>query len=130
MPRTKSRTFTDVELEFMKILWTLGEATPDDVRNALARKGRSISIGSIRNVLSTMMKKGFAARKKRDKAYLYSAKIHKERAHKTLIQDLLVHAFDGSESEVVAALLDNHKVSDREFVEIKRLIENYPEEEN
>ena len=130
MPRTKSRTFTDVELEFMKILWTLGEATPDEVRNTLERKGRSIAIGSIRNVLSIMMQKGFAVRKKRGKAYLYSAKIHKEGARRTLIRDLLVHAFDGSESEVVAALLDSHKVSGRELGEIKRLIENYPEEEN
>ena len=130
MPRQKSRTFTDVELEFMKILWDHEEITPDEVRNALSQNGRTISIGSIRNVLSIMMKKGYITRKKKGKAYLYEAKIMRKKARKTMIQDLLVHAFDGSESEVVAALLDNHRINRREFDEIKRLIEDYREEEN
>ena len=122
MARCKSRLFTDVELEFMHIIWERGEATPDNVEKALLKKGRSISSGSIRNVLAIMMQKGYITRRKKGKAFLYKAKVHKDQARKTMIQDLLIRAFDGSESLVVAALLENRDISEDELDAIKHLI--------
>jgi len=122
MARYKSRSFTDVELEFMHIIWKLEEATPDSVEKALLKNGRSISSGSIRNVLAIMMQKGYITRRKKGKAFLYRAKVHKDQARKTMIQDLLIRAFDGSESLVVATLLENRDISEDELDAIKRLI--------
>jgi len=122
MARQKSRVFTEVELEFMHVLWKLGEATPDDVQSALSEQGRHISVGSIRNMLGIMMGKGYVIRRKIGKAFLYRAKIHKHQARKTMIQDLLIYAFDGSESLVVAALLDRSDIRGEELEEIKRII--------
>ncbi|MBT4482907.1 MAG: hypothetical protein HOC71_04425 [Candidatus Latescibacteria bacterium] len=122
MARSKSRTFTDVELEFMHIIWASGEATPDDIQNALLKNERRISIGSIRNVLAIMMQKGYLTRRKKGKAFLYRAKIQKQLARKTMIQNLLVSAFDSSESLVVAALLDNRNIDEEELKKIKHLI--------
>ncbi len=50
MAQKRSKTFTKVELELMQIIWEKGEATPDNIRNALPEKRRAISIGSIRNM--------------------------------------------------------------------------------
>ena len=122
MPRQKSRVFTEVELEFMHIIWKLGEATPDDLRFALSEQERHISVGSIRNMLGIMIQKGYITRRKNGKAFLYRAKIHKSQARKTMIQDLLINAFDGSESLVVAALLDRSEIREEELEEIKRII--------
>ena len=125
MPRKKSRTLTDVELEFMEIIWTLGEATPDNVSTALIEKGRSVSIGSIRNVLSIMIRKGYLTRSKKGKAFFYSAKIPKNQARRAIIQDILVTAFEGSESQVVAALLDSSKSKKKELKKIRRLLKEH-----
>ena len=122
MPRQKSRVFTEVELEFMHVIWKLGEATPDELGAALCEQGRHISVGSIRNMLGIMMQKGYIIRRKNGKAFHYRAKIHKDQARKTMIQDLLVNAFDGSESLVVAALLDRSDIRGEELEEIKRII--------
>lgn len=122
MSRQKSRGFTQVELEFMHVIWKLGEATPDDLGTALSKQGRHISVGSIRNMLGIMIQKGYIIRRKKGKAFYYRAKIHKDQARKTMIQDLLVDAFDGSESLVVAALLDRSDIREEELEEIKRII--------
>ncbi len=123
MPRQKSRTFTDVELEFMHIIWELGEPAPDDIADALLRKGRSISIGSIRNVLAIMMEKGYLARRKEGKAYRYRANVRREQAGKAVLADLLPTLFAGSESLVVAALLENRALNPAEREKIRRLLE-------
>lgn len=122
MPRHKSRVFTEVELEFMHVIWKLGEATPDDLGAALSEQGRHISVGSIRNMLGIMIQKGYITRRKNGKAFYYRAKIHKDQARKTMIQDLMVNAFDGSESLVVAALLNRSDIREEELDEIKRII--------
>jgi BlaI family transcriptional regulator, penicillinase repressor len=122
MPRKKSRTYTEVELEFMHIVWELGEPTPDDIEASLRAGGRSISIGSIRNVLAIMMEKGYLTRRKEGKAFRYRAQAQREQAGKVALAELVSTLFGGSESLVVAALLDNRSLSTDERERIRLLI--------
>ncbi len=129
MARRKSRTFTEVELEFMQVLWGAGEATPDDIQAELAAKGHPLTGGSIRNVLTIMKKKGHIDRRKRGKTYLYKAKVHEEQGKKSVVQDILSRVFGGSESMMVAALLKNRDINRKELEEIERLIADHKMEE-
>jgi len=124
MARRKTRTFTEVELEFMQIIWELGTATPDDIQNALSNKGRKLTGGSIRNVLAIMGEKGYVTRKKRGKTYLWRAKIHKEQAQRSMVEHLLSSAFEGSESLLVSSILNNRDIHNEEIKEIEHLIAN------
>jgi len=130
MARRKSRTFTEVELEFMQILWSAGEATPDDIQAALAEQNRELTGGSIRNVLAILADKGYITRRKKGKTFMYSARIHEEQARKSVIQDILSRVFDGSESLMVAALLKNREVDSNELAEIERLIAEHKKKED
>jgi BlaI family transcriptional regulator, penicillinase repressor len=129
MPRQKSRTFTEVELEFMHIVWALGEASPDDIDAALREKGRNISVGSIRNVLAIMMEKGYLARRKEGKAFRYRAKVPKDKARRVIMDNLLSSLFEGSESLVIAALLEDRELSPEEKEKIRLLLDR-PQGEN
>lgn len=129
MSRQKSRTFTEVELEFMHIVWSLGEASPDDIDSALREKGRSVSIGSIRNVLAIMMEKGYLVRRKEGKAYRYRAKVRKDQARRAIMDDLVSSLFEGSESLVIAALLEDRELRPEEKEKIRRLLDR-PKGEN
>ena len=64
MPRRKTRTLTEVELEFMQILWAEGEASTEDVQEALRRRGRELADGSVRKVLAILIDKGYATRRR------------------------------------------------------------------
>ena len=129
MPRQKSRTFTEVELEFMHIVWSLGEASPDDIDAVLQKNGRSVSIGSVRNVLAIMMEKGYLARRKEGKAFRYRAKVPKTQAQRVIMDNLLSTLFEGSESLVIAALLEDRELCPEEKDKIRRLLDR-PEGEN
>ncbi|MFC1528550.1 BlaI/MecI/CopY family transcriptional regulator [Candidatus Latescibacterota bacterium] len=120
----KSRLFTEGELDFMKVLWGLGEAIPEEIQKALHKFGRKLTGGTIRNVLVVMIEKGYVTRRKKGKVYLYKAKVSEDQAKKFMLQDLLEKAFGGSESHMVATLLKNSEVRKEEMDEIKRLIVN------
>ena len=122
MARRKTRTLTEVELEFMQILWAVKKASPEDMQNALLKKERTLTGGTIRKVLLILMKKGYVERVKQSKKYIYSPKVQKSQANRGLIQDLLTRAFDGSASLMVAALLDSHPVPKEDIEKIERLI--------
>ena len=123
MARWKSRTLTEGELDFMRVLWELREASPDEIQTALAASGRFLTGGTIRNVLAVMMEKEYVSRRKQGKAHLYRAAVDEEQALKSMAQDLLATAFGGSESLLVASLLKNRDVHPEELEKIECLID-------
>ena len=122
MQKNKSSIFTKVELEFMQIIWDHGEASTEDIQKALSKKGRDITDGGIRRILSILMKKGHLTRKKMGRSFLYKSKVHKEQAEKNMIHDLLDRAFSGSIPHMVSTLLNSRDVSDDEMKEVKKII--------
>jgi len=129
MARRKSSTFTEVELEFMNIIWDQKEVSTEDIQNTLNKSGRKLSDGSIRKILSILMNKGHLTRRREGRSYYYKANVHKYRAHRKMVQDLLKRAFGGSAPEMVAALLDSRDIKNGDIKEIKRLIKEHEREE-
>ena len=122
MPRRKSRTLTEVELEFMQIVWELGEVTTEDVLEQLRRQGRDLSDGSVRKILSILVTKGYVSRRPDGRAFRYRAEVPKGRANRNMLLDLANRAFGGSPALMVAALLDIPKLSNKDLKKIKQLI--------
>lgn len=120
--RQSSRTFTEVELEFMQVLWSRGDVTTEDVQSALRKQGRELSDGSIRKILSILKRKGHITRRKEGRGFVYSATVPKAQADKSMVMDLVERAFGGSAALMVASLLDSRAVRRKDVAEIKRLI--------
>ncbi len=97
MANRKTSTFTEVELEFMQLLWDLGEMSPDEMLQALHGKGRRLADGSVRKILSILLDKGHVTRKRDGRTYRYQA-------------------------EVAASLLDTRDLKAGALDEIKKLI--------
>ena len=127
MARRTSTTFTEVELEFMHVIWNQKEVSTENIQNALREKGHELSDGSIRKILSILMRKGHLKRRRVGRGFLYRAKEQKDQAHKNIVQDILRRAFEGSATLMVAALLDSKDVNKNDIEEIKRLIQNHEE---
>lgn len=122
MARRTSKTLTEVELEFMQILWRLGESTPDGMQAVLAADGREITGGSIRKILAILIRKGYVSRRKEGKAYVYRAIVAEDDAQGGMVGDLLDRVFDGSAAHMVAALLGSQAVPDEDLDTIEQLI--------
>jgi len=122
MPRRKSRTLTEVELEFMQIVWEAGEVTTEDVLERLGRRERHLSDGSVRKILSILMTKGYLLRRPEGRGSRYRAGVPKGRASRNMLLDLVHRAFGGSPALMVASLLDSPQVSRDDLEKIKGLI--------
>ena len=122
MARRKTPTFTEVELEFMQVIWMTEEITSDEIQRILSDKGRPLAAGSIRNVLVIMLKKGYVTRKKQGKTYFYKAKVQKDHAAQTMVQDILTRVFDGSKQHLVTSILNSDDIRIGELEEIELLI--------
>ena len=128
MARRKSRTLTEVELEFMQVIWRGGEATTENVLAALGAQGRPLADGSVRKILSILTAKGYLTRRRIGHAFLYTPTMPEERARRNLLADLLHRAFGGSAALMVAALIETEGVRPRDLEAIKRLIAKHERE--
>ena len=122
MSRRKSRTLTEVELEFMQVIWGAGELTTEDVQSALREQRRELSDGSIRKMLSILAEKGYLSRRREGRAFRYQATVPADQANRSMLQDLLKRAFGGSAALMVATLLESGTVRTKDLKDIKRLI--------
>ena len=123
MPGRKSPTFTEVELEFMQIIWDSGSVSTEDMQQTLHKNGRDLSDGAIRKILSILMEKGHITREKSVRSFIYSAKVPREQADGNMVKDLLHRAFSGSVTRMVATLLNSRDISDDDIRQIKSLID-------
>ena len=127
MARRRSPTFTEVELEFMNIIWEKGEVSTDDMQNALNDRGRELSDGSIRKILSILLDKGHLTRRRSGRSFFYRSTVARNQAQRNMVQDLLKRAFHGSVSLMVAALFDSRDVDEDDIREVKKLLSEYDE---
>jgi predicted transcriptional regulator len=125
MARRKTRTLTEVELEFMHVIWGRGEVTTEDVMSALQKQGRDLADGTVRKMLSILVEKGYLTRRRRGRGFLYKPRMDKDQATTNMVVDLLKRAFSGRASLMVAALIDSSAVRRKDIEEIKELIASH-----
>ena len=114
----------------MQVIWAAGEVTTDHVQDVLKGRGRNLSDGSIRKILSILLEKGHLTRRREGRAFFYKPKVHEGQSHRNMVQDLVKRAFGGSGALMVAALFDSNTLKERDLKEIKRLIARHEKEED
>lgn len=129
MPGRRSATFTEVELEFMQLIWEQGETTTEEMQRALKDQGRELADGSIRKIFSILIEKGHLDRRKEGRGYVYFPKTVRQEGRSTMLRDLLDRAFEGSVPTLVAALLGEKDVSQKDLRTIREMIERHEEGE-
>jgi predicted transcriptional regulator len=122
MAGRRSRTFTEVELELMQLMWEHGDLTTIQIQDILHDRGRDLADGSIRKMLSILMEKGHITRKRYGRGHIYSPIVMREKANSSIINDLIERVFGGSVPGMVASLLKAQDVSKDDIKEIKKLI--------
>lgn len=124
MPRPRSEHPTPGELEVLNILWDHGPCTARQVWTILDER-RQRHYTSVNSLLNTMADKGLLKRHSDQRAFLYEAKIPREKAQGRLVQDLVGRAFEGSPSALVLQVLDQCDPSPEEMDEIAKIIRRY-----
>ena len=120
--KKKIEFLTEVELEFMTELWTLGEGSVRDVLARLA-PDRNLAYTSAATILRIMEQKGFVTSEKRMKSLIYKPALAREAYQSKTLRNLSDKLFDGTPASLVARLVDDGGISEDSLEEIRALLD-------
>ncbi|QEH39251.1 Penicillinase repressor (plasmid) [Aquisphaera giovannonii] len=124
MARTPSTQPTDAELEVLRVLWGSGPAGLGQV-HASIQQTRPVALTTIATTLKTMLEKGLVGREDGPKGYLWKAVATRESTATGLVGKIVQHVFDGSARRLVAHLIEEGALDDRDRDEIRALLEGH-----
>lgn len=130
MARPAAEQPTELELQFLKILWEKSPQPVREIRDALARSGRDIAHTSVITTLNTMVKKRILTRKKDGKAFLFSPRITREQVSQSVLGDVINRVFDGSAKAVLLGIFEHNDIKHGELKELRKLIDERMKENN
>ncbi len=112
---------TEVELEFMTVVWATGGGT---VRDLLAElnKLQQRAYTSVATVLKIMEQKGFLTSERLDRSLVYRPAVPKADYQKTTLKNLSSKLFNDTPAALVARLVDDEEVTDEMLVEMRALL--------
>ena len=92
-----------LELECLKILWTIGEGNVKNVREGLAGR-RKLAYTTVMTVLDRLARKGGVARRKVGRSFLYTPVLRRDVLRASAIDQLVDSYFDGSREALLTYL--------------------------
>lgn len=120
--KKKIEFLTEVELEFMTLLWELGEGTVRDVLAKMAPE-RNLAYTSAATILRILEQKQFVESKKKGKTFTYSALLSKDTYQSRSLKNLSKKLFDDTPVSLVARLVDDYDLSKDALGEIRALLD-------
>ena len=116
------KQLTNVELEIMQILWSLGEGSVHHVLDKLPPE-RKLAYTSVSTMLRILEQKGVVEAKKVGRGHHYLPRLKKEEFEANSVAQLVQKVFNDTPSYLVRTLLSVKNLSKDELDEIKALIE-------
>ena len=109
------------ERQIVEAVYQLGEGAVAEVRDELSEPP---SYSSVRAMLGVLVRKGVLKSRRDGNRYLYRPAVPKEKARRSVLQNLLSTFFAGRASEAMAALLEvSDELSSEELDRIADLVE-------
>ncbi|MGH1444904.1 MAG: BlaI/MecI/CopY family transcriptional regulator [Cognatishimia sp.] len=127
--KKKSEFLTEVELEFMSVVWETGGGTVRDILAEL-NKAQERAYTSVATVLKIMEQKGFLTSERQDRSLVYRPSIRKVDYQKTSLRNLSSKLFNDTPAALVARLVEDEDVTNEMLEEIKALLDERLGEEN
>ncbi|SCZ50659.1 BlaI/MecI/CopY family transcriptional regulator [Epibacterium ulvae] len=112
---------TEVELEFMTVVWDIGSGTVRDILAEL-NKVQERAYTSVATVLKIMEQKGFVSSTRVDRSLVYSPAVPKADYQKTTLKNLSSKLFNGAPATLVARLVDDEDITDEMLEEMRALL--------
>lgn len=117
-----NRPLTEQELEIMKVVWDLERATVREVFEVL-RQRKKLAYTTVMTMMGILESKGHLEREREGRAYVYRPVESKSRTVSRLVDDFVDRVFGGSARPLLLSLVKDHKVSEKDLEEIRRMIE-------
>lgn len=113
---------TERELEALKVLWDLSEATVRQVADALSSPEEPLAYTTVLSLLQVMEQKGLVDHRREGKAYTYLPLVERQKTFRHLAKGFLDRVFDGAVDEYLVHALDAKRLSAKELDQLEAMI--------
>ncbi len=117
MARQTSESLTEREAQIMDVVWRLGEATAEQVREALPGGPHD---STVRTLLRVMEAKSYLTHEAKGKAYVYRAAVGRQKAQRLALKTVLTRFFAGSAEDLVLRLIEDEHLSSDQLEELRQ----------
>lgn len=117
---------SDAELEIMKIIWGNPAETTlfSYIMEALAKRGKPCQKNTLIVLLSRLVNKGFLSAEKIGRRNEYTTLVSEEQYQTAQTRHFLNKIYEGSAKGLVSNLIAGDMLTDAEYEELKKLLEN------
>lgn len=126
MARPKEIEFTDRELDVMNVLWEIGPATVQEVREQLRDR---LAYTTVLTMLRILEEKGHVRHREEGRAYRYQPLVERSQAAESALRRLLRRVYEGSPERLLTHLVADDRLSGADLRRLRRLLDERLEEE-
>jgi BlaI family penicillinase repressor len=120
-PETPRAALSDQEHRLMDVLWKLGSATADQIREGLAPQ-HVLKDSTVRTVLRRLAEKGYVKHTVQGKAFVYSGVDKPRNVAVRAVQKILDRFCEGSLEQLLVGLVENEVVDRAELQKLAQKI--------
>lgn len=113
---------TGLQLSILQVLWDRGEATTQEVWEAVARE-RPLALTTIATLLSRLERKRVLAHRRRGRQHVYHATVSRAEVRRSKVRELTESLFDGDAAALVSHLVRADEVDGDELDRIRALLD-------
>jgi predicted transcriptional regulator len=119
---------TKSEMDVLQVLWTHGPSTVRFVHDLLNTQKETVQYTSTLKLMQVMAEKKMLARDESGMKHIYKPLLKEEKTKGFMLGRFLDTMYNGSVSNLVMALLENEKTSDKELQLLKELAKKLSKE--
>jgi BlaI family penicillinase repressor len=113
---------SDAEWDVIKVLWDRGQASAQDVTEALAL-GRNWRPQTVKTLLNRLVKKGAVAYAEEGRRFIYRPKVSRDAVARAESRSFLSRVFDGAVTPALVHFLKLGNLSSADIDQLKRMLD-------
>jgi BlaI family transcriptional regulator, penicillinase repressor len=118
----KMPQISDAEWDVIKVLWDRGQASAQDVTEALA-VGRNWRPQTVKTLLNRLVKKGAVAYAEEGRRFIYRPKVSRDAVARAESRSFLSRVFDGAVTPALVHFLKLGNLSSADIDQLKRMLD-------
>lgn len=129
MTKKQIRKLSPANLEVMKVIWKLGEASVNDVFEAVnSRRKDKVRRTTIQVQMNRLEEYGWLKHREVGRTHYFRAVRGRQKAERDIIDDIKNRLFGGSRMDLVKSLLDDSDLKPEEIQELRDFLNEYEKE--
>ncbi len=117
------RSISHTELEVLKGLWDLGDATVRDLQEYLQKRGRSWAYTTVQTLLNRLQRKRLVTSDKSGRAHVFRTAVSRDELLSEQLGDL-AHRVGGGAVPLMVSLVQGMRFSPEEIRQLRELVDD------